>query len=139
MIRRPPNSTRTDTLFPYTTLFRSSSPRLTETPGSEVPIILTEPSALQNIADTANRLLERLDKVLSEENVERIAGTLENIQSLTGSIADQREDLSDLIVTARTASEQPNTTPDNTTRPLHPPHRHFVRPTNARHGEKCVS
>src|SRR3546814_20148574 len=29
MIRRPPRSTRTDTLFPYTTLFRSSSPILT--------------------------------------------------------------------------------------------------------------
>src|SRR3546814_4143957 len=27
MIRRPPRSTRTDTLFPYTTLFRSSHPR----------------------------------------------------------------------------------------------------------------
>src|SRR3546814_7891951 len=27
MIRRPPRSTRTDTLFPYTTLFRSSSTR----------------------------------------------------------------------------------------------------------------
>src|SRR3546814_13866645 len=26
MIRRPPRSTRTDTLFPYTTLFRSSVP-----------------------------------------------------------------------------------------------------------------
>src|SRR3546814_9173107 len=26
MIRRPPRSTRTDTLFPYTTLFRSYSP-----------------------------------------------------------------------------------------------------------------
>src|SRR3546814_2563674 len=26
MIRRPPRSTRTDTLFPYTTLFRSISP-----------------------------------------------------------------------------------------------------------------
>src|SRR3546814_5253798 len=26
MIRRPPRSTRTDTLFPYTTLFRSASP-----------------------------------------------------------------------------------------------------------------
>src|SRR3546814_8528353 len=26
MIRRPPRSTRTDTLFPYTTLFRSMSP-----------------------------------------------------------------------------------------------------------------
>src|SRR3546814_15705837 len=27
MIRRPPRSTRTDTLFPYTTLFRSARPR----------------------------------------------------------------------------------------------------------------
>src|SRR3546814_17381401 len=27
MIRRPPRSTRTDTLFPYTTLFRSLQPR----------------------------------------------------------------------------------------------------------------
>src|SRR3546814_15519606 len=26
MIRRPPRSTRTDTLFPYTTLFRSTEP-----------------------------------------------------------------------------------------------------------------
>src|SRR3546814_14084144 len=31
MIRRPPRSTRTDTLFPYTTLFRSHAPRIAET------------------------------------------------------------------------------------------------------------
>src|SRR3546814_7530062 len=30
MIRRPPRSTRTDTLFPYTTLFRSLRPRRLE-------------------------------------------------------------------------------------------------------------
>src|SRR3546814_7316429 len=30
MIRRPPRSTRTDTLFPYTTLFRSLHPRVAE-------------------------------------------------------------------------------------------------------------
>src|SRR3546814_6361218 len=30
MIRRPPRSTRTDTLFPYTTLFRSMKIRATE-------------------------------------------------------------------------------------------------------------
>src|SRR3546814_9249987 len=28
MLRRPPRSTRTDTLFPYTTLFRSEGPHL---------------------------------------------------------------------------------------------------------------
>src|SRR3546814_2057573 len=34
MIRRPPRSTRTDTLFPYTTLFRSQFDRLLRTGGS---------------------------------------------------------------------------------------------------------
>src|SRR3546814_18312635 len=32
MLRRPPRSTRTYTLFPYTTLFRSSPPRLLALP-----------------------------------------------------------------------------------------------------------
>src|SRR3546814_17954086 len=32
MIRRPPRSTRTDTLFPYTTLFRSGSARTASGP-----------------------------------------------------------------------------------------------------------
>src|SRR3546814_7493663 len=38
MIRRPPRSTRTDTLFPYTTLFRSDDPervRARLAPGAE--------------------------------------------------------------------------------------------------------
>src|SRR3546814_14553614 len=34
MIRRPPRSTRTDTLFPYTTLFRSSARGLMASPGA---------------------------------------------------------------------------------------------------------
>src|SRR3546814_18388948 len=38
MIRRPPRSTRTDTLFPYTTLFRSqSATRPRRTKGSRAP------------------------------------------------------------------------------------------------------
>src|SRR3546814_9303579 len=36
MIRRPPRSTRTDTRFPYTTLFRSSTPRYSGMRLSEV-------------------------------------------------------------------------------------------------------
>src|SRR3546814_5515775 len=35
MIRRPPRSTRTDTLFPYTTLFRSEASVLTRSPDRE--------------------------------------------------------------------------------------------------------
>src|SRR3546814_3553556 len=36
MIRRPPRSTRTDTLFPYTTLFRSRVPRPPVLPDEQV-------------------------------------------------------------------------------------------------------
>src|SRR3546814_12328613 len=41
MIRRPPRSTRTDTLFPYTTLFRSTYPRYFQ----ERRLLGDEPSA----------------------------------------------------------------------------------------------
>ncbi|GAB3753909.1 MlaD family protein [Lysobacter olei] len=83
-----------------------NSPSLTDTDRREAPVIQTEASALQNIADTANRLVARLDQVLSEENVKRIANTLEHIEAMTGSVADQREDLRALIVNGRKASEQ---------------------------------
>ena len=103
------------------------SPPLIETPGHEVPVIQTEPSALQNIADTANRLVERMDKVLSEENVKRVASTLEHIDALTGSIADQREDLGALIVNTRLASEQLNATLNTTNQAISDVDRELVQ------------
>src|SRR3546814_19816440 len=46
LIRRPPRTTRTDTLFPYTTLFRSKGPgpesSLLKIKGSEIQQRLTE-------------------------------------------------------------------------------------------------
>src|SRR3546814_13313216 len=39
MIRRPPRSTRTDTLFPYTTLFRSLFDRPGEVPERKIRLI----------------------------------------------------------------------------------------------------
>lgn len=75
-----------------------------------IAVIQTEASALQNIADTASRLVSRMDEVLSADNVKRINATLENIEGMTGAVADQREDLRALIVNARTATEQLNRT-----------------------------
>ncbi len=84
----------------------------------DIPVIQTEASALQNIADIANRLVERLDKVLSEENVQRITATLDNIQNMTGAIADQREDMRQILINARTASEQLTVTMSTANRTL---------------------
>src|SRR3546814_13249156 len=69
MIRRPPRSTRTDTLFPYTTLFRSTVVILTARLGPAVPQkelaleVGVNPSALVRTLDRgeAAGLLERND------------------------------------------------------------------------------
>lgn len=86
------------------------TPRLLPRDNDDIPVIQTEPSALQNIADTANRLVERLDKVLSEENVAHINQTLANLDNMTAAIGGQKEDIRSLVVNLRQASEQLNTT-----------------------------
>src|SRR3546814_2764991 len=65
MIRRPPRSTRTDTLFPYTTLFRSpSGPVRQAAEGSGLKgKRLAEVALLSNPRSTGNRSL--LPKVRS--------------------------------------------------------------------------
>src|SRR3546814_2554537 len=73
MIRRPPRSTRTDTLFPYTTLFRSP-PATFLSSGSSM---LLSPPALRAVAavpllspalvsDTASKMRDRSEEHTSE-------------------------------------------------------------------------
>src|SRR3546814_2428510 len=62
MIRRPPRSTRTDTLFPYTTLFRSEQPRLVEPQGGEACRATADPGEHLEICQrpvTGDPALER--------------------------------------------------------------------------------
>src|SRR3546814_1374732 len=53
MIRRPPGSTRTDTLFPYTTLFRSL--RVTLIPKGKIQVTVT--NVLRNPVDMTVAML----------------------------------------------------------------------------------
>ncbi|TYT25654.1 MCE family protein [Luteimonas viscosa] len=103
------------------------APALLPGPDGGPPRIETAASALQNIADTANRLVERLDQVLSEENVGRIAATLENIETMTGAISDQRQDMREILINARTASEQLNVTMASANRSLDTVDRELVQ------------
>src|SRR3546814_3879458 len=57
MIRRPPRSTRTDTLFPYTTLFRSQA-------GIDPAVLLRAPGSIIDYRSRV-RLLERAALELS--------------------------------------------------------------------------
>ncbi|WP_454832123.1 MlaD family protein [Pseudoxanthomonas wuyuanensis] len=81
------------------------APALTSVDQRDAPVIQTAPSALQNITDTANRIVERLDQVLSDKNVASIAGTLENLETISASLANRDEGLQSLLVSARDAAQ----------------------------------
>src|SRR3546814_2628573 len=71
MIRRPPRSTRTDTLFPYTTLFRSVVPR--HLPAHHADAVLRRAHALHRAqqGNPARRVRERAG-VRSEEHTSEL-------------------------------------------------------------------
>src|SRR3546814_11263601 len=72
MIPRPPGSTRTDTPFPYTTLFRSVEPRVAAAKLFEVQPALLEIAAVEvgDFQFAARRRLERGSEVAGTPVVE---------------------------------------------------------------------
>jgi phospholipid/cholesterol/gamma-HCH transport system substrate-binding protein len=80
------------------------SPPARAAPGQAMPSIPAEESALarligasEGITDTANELLLRMIEVLSDENAERIGGTLANLEVLTAGLAADREHMGDAL------------------------------------------
>src|SRR3546814_1232151 len=83
MIRRPPRSTRTDTLFPYTTLFRSRSAECDallnssclytiqlHAPGLKLSSLFS--SGLHNVYVENYELAKHLDFIRSEEHTSEL-------------------------------------------------------------------
>src|SRR3546814_11969090 len=70
MIRRPPSSTRTDTLFPYTTLFRSFVPQQFF-PSSDRPELIADLWFPQDVAfdEIRGRAHELEQALLDDEDV----------------------------------------------------------------------
>src|SRR3546814_7941885 len=75
MIRRPPRSTRTDTLFPYTTLFRSqiiafesgAADTIDPMAGSYYVESLTD-----TLEDEARKIMSRIEDMRSEEHTSEL-------------------------------------------------------------------
>src|SRR3546814_16532882 len=75
MIRRPPRSTRTDTLFPYTTLFRSTLQRLD---------LLAVLVAVALSGDRRAVVLRRMDDLPAVHGTVLRAGFVPQLGALTG-------------------------------------------------------
>src|SRR3546814_15529125 len=92
MRRRPPRSTRTDTLFPYTTLFRSVSYVLKTRKIEEIMFTSTNPATGEKIGVyeelTSAEIEAKLNKAASTFQQWRTT-TLSDRAALLGNIADQ--------------------------------------------------
>src|SRR3546814_1724926 len=82
MIRRPPRSTRTDTLFPYTTLFRNQS-----RPGQHfLPPLPDDPRPLMvQFASITTRPFAELQGILGERKASISSPFLANLTQRFGS------------------------------------------------------
>src|SRR3546814_10574663 len=98
MLRQPPRSTRTDTLFPYTTLFRSVVARVAKKKGAIVIGMVSTPfnverarifkgdeglNKLRKESDTVvvldnNRLLKYVPNLRSEEHTSELQSLMRN-------------------------------------------------------------
>lgn len=90
-----------------------SSQPLMPSPADPVPVIKSESSALTkllasggDVMTSLNGILDRLAKLVSEQNVERLNHTLENIDQTTTALAAERGNLQTLITQAAAASQQ---------------------------------
>src|SRR3546814_4971218 len=94
MIRRPPRSTRTDTLFPYTTLFRSG----------------------RRAAATVGRHMRSLDMHFDQVTASpaaRVKETLESVETGYGAPLDPHFDRRIYLASAETLLDVIHDTPDN--------------------------
>jgi phospholipid/cholesterol/gamma-HCH transport system substrate-binding protein len=94
-----------------------SSKPLMPTPDNPVPEIKSEASALSallasgsDVVTSINGILDRLGKIISQQNVTRINHTLASIDQTTSALAAERDDLRTLIQQAAAASKELNQT-----------------------------
>lgn len=91
----------------------AASPALQPAGDQPVAVILAKESALgkllsstDDITTTAADVLLRLNRMLSEDNVRRITATLDHLETVTGTVAAQKQDISELLRNARNSTEK---------------------------------
>src|SRR3546814_18511493 len=103
MIRRPPRSTRTDTLFPYTTLFRSSELRAPGTRDALIAlrdggIISGDVAADLDAAYVLFRTIEHRLQMVEDQQTHNLPKSAEGLALVAGPHGlDRRDALFDLL------------------------------------------
>lgn len=93
-----------------------ASPPLASKDG-DLPVIVADPSPLsrilangEDLVTNINEVVAKANMLLSTENTEHISRTLEHLDQATGAIADERDDIRQLLQQLAQASKQANET-----------------------------
>jgi phospholipid/cholesterol/gamma-HCH transport system substrate-binding protein len=89
---------------------RPASPRLLPTEAHPIPIIPTQPSALQNISEAASDIGERVRLILSDANIQKISGMIDDLHTISSTVAGQKEDIAEVMRGLREVSVNLNKT-----------------------------
>jgi phospholipid/cholesterol/gamma-HCH transport system substrate-binding protein len=96
---------------------KPESALLIETSKQPIPVIIAEESAFakllnstEDITTTAADVLIRINRMLSDSNVNKISKSLDNIEQITGTVANQKQDIASLLTDARTAAAKLDST-----------------------------
>lgn len=81
-----------------------SSPPLVPTPDNPMPVIKSAPSLVARLEDAFNNLYFRLDSLFSEDNVDALGQTAENIRAITAAFADNRGRIDQFLASLETLS-----------------------------------
>lgn len=83
----------------------AGAPLLKEESDARVPKIEADTSGIAMLLQSSGDIVARVNDLLSDENIEYITRTLENVEAVTGAIASNSEDISLLITNASKAAE----------------------------------
>jgi len=91
------------------------------------PIIQTAPSTLQNITEVAKSAVERLDDLLSAQNIARISAILAHLESISATLDDPKQGIPVLLSDTRQAIQRLDQMLATTNRSLQHVDQHVIQ------------
>lgn len=86
----------------------ADAPLLKDASDERIPQIEADTGGLNQFLQGSGEIVSRANQILSDENIQNISKTLEHVQTVTGAIAENRDEISALIKNANEATVELN-------------------------------
>ena len=91
----------------------AEAPLLKEASDKNIPEIVADTGTFAQFLAGSGEIVSRANQILSDENIQNFSRTLADIQTVTGAVAENREEISELIQNANAATAELNRALEN--------------------------